>query len=61
MPACTSRHFSDVPSTAMHLTPSKPLFSITEPTPKSLVKKATAAVVSKRPKPTTEQALKGYD
>jgi hypothetical protein len=31
------------------------------PTPKSPAKKATAAVVSKRPKLTTEQALKGYD
>lgn len=45
----------------MHFTPSKPLFSITVPTPKSPAKKATAASVSKRPKLTTEQALKGYD
>jgi hypothetical protein len=45
----------------MHFTPSKPLFNITVPAPKSPAKKATAAVVSKRPKLTTEQALRGYD
>lgn len=45
----------------MHFTPSKPLFSITVPKPKSPAKKATAASVLKRPKLTTEQALKGYD
>ena len=45
----------------MPFTPSKPLFNITVPKPKSPAKKATAAVVSKRPKLTTEQALKGYD
>jgi hypothetical protein len=45
----------------MPFTQSKPLFNITVPMPKSPAKKATAAVVSKRPKLTTEQALKGYD
>ena len=45
----------------MYFTPSKPLFNITVPKPKSPAKKATAAMVSKRPKLTTEQALKGYD
>lgn len=45
----------------MHFTPSKPLFNITVPKPKSPAKKATVASVSKRPKLTTEQALKGYD
>ena len=45
----------------MHFTPSKPLFSITVPKPTSPARKATAASVSKRPKLTTEQALKGYD
>lgn len=45
----------------MHYTPSKPLFTITVPQPKSPAKKATVAVVSQRPRLTTEQALKGYD
>lgn len=45
----------------MHFTPSKPLFNITVPEPGAPVRKATASAVSKRPKPTTEQALKGYD
>ena len=45
----------------MHFTPSKPLFNITVPQPKSPAKKATTASVSQRPKLTTEQALKGYD
>ncbi len=45
----------------MHFTPSKPLFNITVPQPKSPARKATVASVSKRPKLTTEQALKGYD
>ena len=45
----------------MQFTPSKPLFSITVPKPKSPARKATAASVLKRPKLTTEQALKGYD
>jgi hypothetical protein len=45
----------------MHFTQSKPLFSIIVPKPKSLARKATAISVSKRPKLTTEQALKGYD
>jgi hypothetical protein len=45
----------------MHFNPSKPLFNITVPTPTSPAKKATAAAVLKRPKLTTEQALKGYD
>jgi hypothetical protein len=45
----------------MPFTPSKPLYNITVPQPKSPAKKATATLVSKRPKPTTEQALKGYD
>jgi hypothetical protein len=45
----------------MHFTPSKPLFNITVPKPKALAKKATAAIVSQRPKLSTEQALKGYD
>ena len=45
----------------MHSTPSKPLFNITVPKPKSPTKKATAASVLNRPKPTTEQALRGYD
>jgi hypothetical protein len=45
----------------MHFTPSKPLFTIIVPTPKSSAKKATEAAVLSRPKLTTEQALKGYD
>ena len=46
----------------MHFNQSKPLFNITVPKPKyPAKKKATAAVVSKRPKLTTEQALKGHD
>ncbi|HRQ87348.1 MAG TPA: hypothetical protein PLA50_01015 [Bacteroidia bacterium] len=45
----------------MHFTPSKPLYNISVPRPKSPAKKATAAAVSQRPKLTTEQALKGYD
>ncbi len=45
----------------MHSTPSKPLFDISVPKPNSLVKKASVASVSSRPKVTTEQALKGYD
>ena len=45
----------------MHFTPSKPLFNITVTKPKSPAKKATAASISKRPKLTTEQVLKGYD
>jgi len=45
----------------MHFTPSKPLFSISVPKPKSSARKATAAAVLKRPKLTTAQALKGYD
>lgn len=45
----------------MHFTLSKPLFNITVPKPISPAKKATAASVSKRPKLSTEQALKGYD
>jgi hypothetical protein len=45
----------------MQHTPSKPLFSIIVPQPKSPVRKATVASVSGRPKVTTAQALKGYD
>jgi len=45
----------------MQSTLSKPLFNITVPTPKKSATKATVAVVSQRPKLTTEQALKGYD
>jgi len=45
----------------MPFTPSTPLFNITVTKPKSPAKKATAASISKRPKLTTEQALKGYD
>ena len=45
----------------MHFTPSKPLFNITVPQPKSPARKATVAAVSRRPKLTTEQALRGYD
>lgn len=45
----------------MHSTPSKPLFNITVPQPKSPAKKATVAAISSRPKLTTEEALKGYD
>lgn len=45
----------------MQPTPSKPLFSITVPKPKTTVRKATVASVSKQPKVTTEKALKGYD
>ena len=45
----------------MHFTPSKPLFNITVTKPKSPATKATAASILKRPKLTTEQALKGYD
>ena len=45
----------------MQFTPSNPLFNITVPQPKFPAKKATVAVVLKRPKPTTEQALRGYD
>jgi hypothetical protein len=50
-----------IPTSIMHFTPSKPLFNITVPQPKSPAVKATVAVVSQRSKPTTEQALKGYD
>ena len=45
----------------MHSTPLKPLFAITVPQPKALVKRATVASVSQRQKVTTAQALKGYD
>ena len=45
----------------MPFTPSKPLFNITVPQPKSPARKATAAAVSQRPKLTAEQALRGYD
>ncbi|MFN5963050.1 MAG: hypothetical protein ACK5CW_16355 [Verrucomicrobiota bacterium] len=45
----------------MPFTPSKPLFNISVPVPKSPATKATAGVVSKRPKVTTAQALNGYD
>ena len=45
----------------MHFTPSKPLFNITVTKPKSPAQKATVASILKRPKLTTEQALKGYD
>jgi hypothetical protein len=44
----------------MHFSPSKPLFSITVPVPKTRVRRATPESVSSRPKVTTEQALKGY-
>ncbi|MEI6604468.1 MAG: hypothetical protein WCP35_04105 [Verrucomicrobiota bacterium] len=44
----------------MHSTPSKPLFTITVPQPKALVKRATVTSVSQRQKVTTAQALKGY-
>jgi hypothetical protein len=45
----------------MHFTPSKPLFNITVPPPKSTTGKATGLAVSSRPKSSTEQELKGYD
>lgn len=45
----------------MPFTPSKPLYDITVPTPKTPARKATAASILSRPKVTTEQALKGYD
>jgi hypothetical protein len=45
----------------MPFTPSNPLFFISVPEPKSPARKATIAMVSQRPKPTTEQALRGYD
>jgi hypothetical protein len=57
----THQHFSYDPNIAMPSTPSKPLYNITVPTPKNPARKATVAAVSKRPKLTTEQALKGYD
>ena len=44
----------------MQSTPSKPLFAITVPQPKVLVKRATVASVSQRRKVTTAEALKGY-
>ncbi len=40
---------------------SKPLYNVTVPTPKTSVKKATVALISRGSKVSTEQALKGYD
>lgn len=45
----------------MPFTQSKPLFNITAPSPKFVVRKATVGSILSRPKLTTEQALKGYD
>jgi hypothetical protein len=44
----------------MPFTPSKPLYNITVPQPKTSVRRATPQTVSSRPKVTTAQALKGY-
>jgi hypothetical protein len=45
----------------MPSTPSKPLFSISVPKQTAHVSKATVSSVLSRPRPTTAQALKGYD
>ncbi len=45
----------------MSPTQSKPLYSITVPSPKLQVKKATVASILSQPKSSTAQALKGYD
>ncbi len=45
----------------MPFTPSKPLFSISVPQQTARVSKASLNSVLSRPRPTTAQALKGYD
>lgn len=48
-------------SIVMPSIPSKPLFSISVPQQTAHVSKATVSSVLSRPRPTTAQALKGYD
>lgn len=45
----------------MPTTPSKPLSTLSVPSPRMTVRRATRASISSRPKVSTAQALKGYD
>lgn len=58
---CFLKPSNYVHNIVMPSTPSKPLFSLSVPRQTAHVSKATVNSVLSRPRPSTAQALKGYD